>query len=121
AAVREAALLLESMGHHVEEIAPPVPESFVEDFKTYYGMLFLYLNATGKHTFNTSFDWRRTESLTRGFAGYTLRHAYRLPASIARLRASAARSRKVYRDYDLVMTPTLSHVTPKIGHLDPTL
>src|SRR5699024_1139588 len=105
----------------VEEIAAPVPDSFEEDFKTYYGLLFLYMNATGKHTFNDTFDWRRTESLTRGFAGYTLRRSYRLPAAIARLRASARRSREIYADYDLVLTPTVSHLTPRIGHMDPTL
>jgi amidase len=119
AAVHDAARLLESMGHSVEEIAAPVPDYFVEDFKTYYGLLFLFLNATGKHTFNATFDWRRTESLTRGFAGYVLRHAYRIPLSIARLRASTIASRRIYRQYDAVLTPTLSHLTPLIGHLDP--
>ncbi|HET6165246.1 MAG TPA: amidase [Marmoricola sp.] len=120
-AVRTAAELLASMGHHVEEIAAPVPMSFVEDFKTYYGMLFLFLNATGKHTFNKTFDWRATESLTRGFAGYVVRHLYRLPVSIARLRAATVVSRRFFRQYDVVLTPTVSHVTPRIGHLDPTL
>jgi amidase len=120
-AVRAAAELLESMGHHVEEIAAPVPMSFVEDFKTYYGMLFLFLNATGKHTFNKTFDWRATESLTRGFAGYVVRHLYRLPVSIARLRAATIVSRRFFRQYDVVLTPTVAHVTPRIGHLDPTL
>ncbi|MDG3016870.1 amidase [Speluncibacter jeojiensis] len=121
ATVEDAARLLESMGHHVEEIAPPVPMSFVEDFKTYYGLLFLFLNATGKHTFNATFDWRDTESLTRGFAGYALEHAHRLPVAITRLHRSAAHSRSLYERYDVVLTPTVSHLTPRIGHLDPTL
>lgn len=120
AAVRAAGALMESFGHHVEEIDAPVPSYFVEDFKTYYGMLFLFLNATGKRTFGPSFDWRETESLTRGFAGYVVRHLYRLPLSIARLRAATIASRRFFRSYDVVLTPTLSHVTPRIGHLDPT-
>jgi amidase len=121
AAVRGAAELLESMGHHVEAIAAPVPQSFVEDFKTYYGLLFLFLNATGKRTFNDTFDWRETESLTRGFAGYVVRHLYRIPLSIARLRAATIVSRRFFNGYDVVLTPTVSHLTPRIGHLDPTL
>lgn len=121
AAVRAAGALMESMGHHVEEIDAPVPGYFVEDFKTYYGMLFLFLNATGRRTLDPSFDWRTTESLTRGFAGYVVRHLYRLPLSIARLRAATIVSRRFFRSYDVVLTPTLSHVTPRIGHLDPTL
>jgi amidase len=119
ATVRAAAELLESMGHHVEEIPVPVPASFVDDFKTYYGALFLFVNATGRHTFNPTFDWRRTEELTRGFAGYALRHLHRLPLAAARLRASTGASRRLYRQYDAVLTPTLSHVTPRLGHLDP--
>jgi amidase len=120
AAVRAAAELLESMGHHVEEIDAPVPNSFVEDFKTYYGLLFLALNANGKRMFNSSFDWRQTESLTRGFAGYVVRHLYRLPLAIPRLRAATIVSRRFFSSYDAVLTPTLCHVTPRIGHLDPT-
>ena len=119
AAVREAAALLESMGHHIEEIAAPVPASFVEDFKTYYGTLFLAINANGKRMLGPDFDWRSTEPLTRGFAGYALKHAHRLPLAIARLRGSARRSRQLYSEYDAVLTPTLSHITPRIGHLDP--
>ncbi|WP_310961150.1 amidase [Nocardioides terrisoli] len=120
-AVRSAAALLESMGHHVEEIDVPVPDYFVGDFKVYYGLLFLVLNATGRHTFGPSFDWRRTEPLTRGFCAYVLRHLPRVPLAIARLRASTISSRRLYRQYDAVLTPTLSHVTPRIGYLDPTL
>jgi amidase len=119
-AVRAAPALLESLGHHVEEIDAPVPESFVEDFKTYYGLLFLFLNATGKRTFNSTFNWRETESLTRGFAGYVVRHLYRIPLSIARLRAATIVSRRFFASYDAVLTPTLSHLTPRLGHLDPT-
>jgi amidase len=120
-AVRATGKLLEELGHHVEELpAAPVPPYFVEDFKTYYGMLFLALNANGKRMFNASFDWRRTESLTRGFSGYVMRHLYRLPLSIARLRASSIASRRVFRQYDVALTPTLSHRTPALGHLDPT-
>ena len=121
AAVRGAATLLEGMGHHVEEVDAPVPTFFVEDFKTYYGLLFLFLNATGRRTFNDTFDWRRTEPLTRGFAGYVVRHLYRIPLSIARLRAATIASRRFFSSYDVVLSPTVCHVTPAIGHLDPML
>lgn len=121
AAVRDAAGLLESVGHAVEPIAPPVPASFVEDFKIYYGTLFWFLTATGRRTLGSSFDRHLTESLTQGFSAYARRHAARLPGAITRLRASARRSRRLFARYDAVLTPTVSHLTPRLGHLDPTL
>lgn len=121
AAVEEAGRLMESLGHHVETVSPPVSATFVDSFKTYYGLLFLYLNATGRPALGPDFDWRATESLTRGFAGYTLRRLPLLPRAIMRLRAAARDSAAMFSRYHAVITPTVSHLTPRIGHLDPTL
>ena len=38
-AVSRTAVLLQGLGHHVEEIPAPVPQRFTEDFKLYYGFL----------------------------------------------------------------------------------
>src|SRR5699024_7694532 len=113
AAVDEAARLLESLGHHVETIDAPVGADFVDSFKTYYGLLFLYLNATGRPALGRDFDWRATESLTRGFAGHTLRRLPLLPRAIMRLRAAARTTAELFTRYDAVLTPTVSHLTPR--------
>src|SRR5699024_1015909 len=62
-----------------------------------------------------------TESLTRGFAGHTLRRLPLLPRAIMRLRAAARTTAELFTRYDAVLTPTVSHLTPRIGLLDPTL
>ena len=44
----KTAALLESMGHRVEEIDPPVPDSFADDFLLYWGMLAMVVMRTGR-------------------------------------------------------------------------
>jgi amidase len=117
--VRGAAKLLESLGHHVEEIDAPVPEFFVADFLTYWSLLAGHICLTGKRTLDPSFDRHRVDNLTAGLAGNALRRSYRLPLAIARLAASKRVSARFFRSYDAVLTPTLGRVTPEIGWLDP--
>jgi amidase len=118
-AVRDTGKLLESLGHHVEEIDAPVPDSFVDDFLDYWSLLSTYLLATGKRTFDPGFDRRRTDNLSRGLARHGLRRTYRLPLSVARLRLSKYVSARFFRGYDVGLTPVLAQPTPELGWLDP--
>ena len=117
--VLETARLLEKLGHHVEEVDAPVPEVFADDFLNYWSTLALYLTATGRRTFNRTFDRRRHDNLTQGLAKHAVRNSWRLPLSIARLRLSAKVSKVFYRDHDVVLTPTVAKVTPELGWLNP--
>ena len=117
--VLETARLLEKLGHHVEEVDAPVPEVFADDFLNYWSTLALYLTATGRRTFNRTFDRRRHDNLTQGLARHAVRNSWRLPLSIARLRLSAKVSKVFYRDHDVVLTPTVAKVTPELGWLNP--
>ena len=118
--VRGVGKLLESLGHHVEEIDAPVPDSFVDDFLAYWSLLATFLLATGKHTFDPSFDRRRTDNLSRGLARHGLSKLYRLPLTITRLRLSRYVSARFFRGYDVGLTPVLALPTPELGWLDPT-
>ena len=117
--VRDTGKLLESLGHRVEEVDAPVPDSFVEDFLSYWSLLASFIVATGKRTLDPSFDPRRTENLTRGLARYGRRKAYRLPLTLARLHASKYVSARFFREYDVALTPVLALPTPELGWLDP--
>jgi amidase len=118
-AVRGTAKLLESLGHHVEEVDAPVPEVFIEDFVSYWSLLATFIVATGKRTLGPSFDRRLTDNLTRGLARNGLRKSYRLPATITRLALSRHVSARFFREYDVALTPTLALPTPELGWLDP--
>jgi amidase len=118
-AVRSAAALLESLGHHVEEIAAPVPEFFIDDFLAYWSTLATFMLATGKRTLGPDFDKTRTDNLTRGLARHGRRKAWRLPVTLARLGASKYVSARFFGDYDAALTPVLAKPTPELGWLNP--
>jgi amidase len=119
AVVRDAAEQLESLGHHVEEIAVPVPDYFKDDFLGYWSILSTAMLARGRTMFGPDFDRGLTDNLSRGLARHGLRNAWRLPLAIARLRASARVSARFFRQYDAVLSPVLAQPTPELGWLDP--
>lgn len=119
AAVRAAGALLESLGHHVEEVEPPVPASFPDDFLTYWSLLSAMELATGRVTLDPSFRASRTDNLSRGLARDAVRHARAIPGAIARLRDAARVSAEFSESWDLLVSPTLGAVTPEIGRLSP--
>lgn len=119
AAVRQTAALLESLGHHVDEVPPPVPSFFAGDFLTYWSMLALFLYRTGRRTLDHSFDRHRVDDLTHGLARHAVRNLHRMPLAIARLQGSRLISARFYRDWDVTLMPTVGHLTPRLGHLDP--
>ena len=117
--VRDTGKLLESLGHHVEEVDAPVPESFIEDFLTYWSLLATFIVTTGKRTLDPSFDRGLTDNLTRGLARNGRRKSYRLPLTLGRLGASKYVSARFFRDYDAAITPTIALPTPELGWLNP--
>lgn len=119
AAVEETGRLLESLGHRVELVEPPVPVSFVDDFVAYWALLATGLSVGGKRMLDPSFDRRRTEPFTQGLARHGLRTVHKLPATLLRIALVARRSARFYSDFDVSVTPVLARATPEIGWLDP--
>ncbi|MFL6154705.1 MAG: amidase [Marmoricola sp.] len=119
-AVRGAAKQLEALGHHVKEVAMPVPDYFLDDFLAYWSVLSTFMLATGKRTLGADFDRARTDNLSRGLARHGLRQSWRLPLILSRLGASQQVSRRFFKQYDLVLTPVLALPTPELGWLDPS-
>ena len=109
--------LLEELGHRVEQIDPPVPSYFREDFLLYWSMLSLFLVQTGRRSFGDTWDPELLDNLTHGLARHCRRNLHRLPLAIARLRLSGRLSARLYEQYDVVLTPTLATSTPRVGHL----
>ena len=117
----KSAGVLEELGHRVEHIDEhPVPDSFVDDFILYWGFLALVQVRTGRRAFGDTFDRTRLDALTLGLERHTGRNLHRLPGAIMRLRRMRRRSAEFYQTYDVLLTPTLADMTPRVGHLAPT-
>ncbi|MEQ6900606.1 amidase [Nocardioides sp. YIM 152588] len=121
--VLATAALLEDLGHHVTEVPEgqaPVASTFPDDFLLYWGFLALVIVRSGRWTLDRSWDASRCDDLTLGLARHAARRLHRLPAAVARLRASGRRTRAFFAGQDVVLTPTVAAPTPRIGYLDPT-
>lgn len=120
AAVLDAAKLLESLGHTVEEVEiPEEAYSLPEDFIVYWAMLAYFSTTLGKLTVNSDFDASRVEHLTRGLAGHFRGRMRELPGVLWRLSRSPGVYARTLADYDVLLTPVVGHTTPKLGHLSP--
>lgn len=111
--------LLEELGHRVELVEAPVPDSFKGDFLLYWSLLAMFLVASGRRTNGPSWDPSRLDNLTLGLARHARRNLVRVPLAIARLKRSRAASAAFFTKYDVVLTPTLATETPLVGRLDP--
>ncbi|MFS0896035.1 amidase [Mycolicibacterium litorale] len=122
--VREAtmktAALLEELGHRVTPIDNPIPKRFMDDFLLYWSFLSFALVRGGRRTFGAAFDRTRLDNLTLGLEAHAARNLHRLPVATARLARTRRITTGLARDHDVVLTPTLADVPPRIGHLDPT-
>lgn len=117
----KTAVLLEQLGHRVEQIAtPPVPPRFADDFLLYWAFLATALVRGGRRMFGPSFDRSRLDNLTLGLDRHATRNLHRLPVAVARLRMARRHTARLFRSYDVVLTPTLAEEPPLVGHLDPT-
>jgi amidase len=114
------AALLESMGHRVEQIDPPVPDSFADDFLLYWGMLALFIVRTGRASFGPTWDPSRLDNLTLGLDRNTRRHLHRLPGAMAAMAGSKRWAARHRATYDVTLSPTLATSTPQVGRLSPS-
>lgn len=119
-ATRAVAEFLADQGHHVEEVDPPVPAGFDDDFVLYWSLLAWALTSGGKRDLGPDFDVSKCDGFSRGLAAQAKRHAHQLPGVVWRLRRAAARATAFHQRHDLLLSPVLAHPTPPVGHLDPS-
>lgn len=123
--VRACGALLESMGHHVEEVsvtAEPslAPPTFGQDFPLYWSVIALALVEGGRKQWGPSYDKTKLDHLTRGLARNAKRNAHRLPGMLRRLQRLTASAAEFHTRYDVLFSATLGTPTPRLGVLDPT-
>ncbi|MFF3670467.1 amidase [Microtetraspora malaysiensis] len=120
AAVERCARLLEDQGHVVEPIPVPVDARFADDFETYWGLLAAMTGGLGKVTFDRSFDAGKLDGLTEGLRRSFTRGGWaRTPGALRWLRRAAARYARAFDRCELILSPVVANVTPRLGHLSP--
>lgn len=118
-AVARTAELLAELGHHVEEAAIPVAESFIEDFSLYWGFLSFAIATGGKQMYGPSFDKAKTEPLSKGLAAMYRKGLAKTPQTLYRLRRTHQEYAQMFQRFDVVLSPVVAHTTPKLGYLSP--
>ena len=115
----ETASLLEELGHRVTVIDNPVPHRFIDDFLLYWSFLAFALVRGGRRMFGETFDRTRLDNLTLGLEQHAARNLMRLPTALARLARTRRITARLHSTYDVLLTPTLADVTPRIGRPRP--
>ena len=110
--LNETALLCESLGHSVEEIALPFKDQLVDDFITYYSFLFFSLHRFGKIAIGPGFDGSKVEKLCAHLSGNFTGNMAKLPFVLRRLKNTIKVTRKLHKQYDVLLCPTLSSPAP---------
>jgi amidase len=114
---------LTALGHDVVEV--PLPGDavrFMHAFKHYWSLLAFSTQHFGKRVMHSpDFDRRLTDPLTRGLARRFVRNAWRTPGALRTLKHSERLYRDAFADVDVIVSPTLGYVTPRLGHLDPSV
>lgn len=114
---------LTALGHEVVEV--PIPGDgvrFMEAFKHYWSLLAFSTQHFGKKVMHSpDFDKRLTDPLTQGLSRRFVRNAWRTPSALRTLKRSEQVYRDAFDDVDLIVSPTLGYVTPRLGHLSPAL
>ena len=117
ATVRHTADLCSDLGHDVEFIPFPFDEQFGRDFLRYWAGVAFAIQVGGKQAFDPEFDKTKLEPFTYELSGLFKHIAVRMPAALRRLRAFPATYAAAFVDFDVMLSPVLSHPAPEIGYL----
>ena len=121
AIVNDSADVFAELGHHVTAIDLPVGPQFVADFELYWCMLAVLSLASSQVQHGRGFDPRKVDPITRGMAKTFMLNAHRTVPTIRRLRGVARLYDDVFKDFDVMLSPTLSHAAPELGYLSPEI
>lgn len=121
AAVEDTAALLEAAGHIVEPITLPVTAQFADDFVQYWALLADLAVGTGRLILDRSFDAAKADGLSLGLRAHHRRNLHRTPGALLRLRGIAGQYAQMFTRHEVVLSPVLSHTTPRLGYIAPTV
>ena len=115
--------MLTSLGHELIPVTFPVFEQDIEDFKLLWASNGFGVKHFGKLMFPAPYNPKNVTNLTNGLSSYFTQRILQTPFMLKRVR----KTHKTYQqflekhDIDIMLSPTVSHLTPPIGHLDMNL
>lgn len=119
---QETAKLLQSLGHTVEQIALPIDiDGMSEHYLNYYGFMAYVMTHWDKAVLKAKVDHSLLEPFTVGLSTQFKGNALKTPGSITKLRKAGKEVEELFSKYDVLMTPSVSHTTPRIGHFSTQL
>ena len=117
ATVHRTGDLCSDLGHNVEFIPFPFDDQFGRDFLRYWAALAWSIKVGGKRALDPEFDKSKLEPFAIGLSDLFKHVAVRMPATLRRLRQFPATYASKFADFDVMLTPVLSHPAPPIGYL----
>jgi amidase len=118
-AVLETGRLCEQLGHRVEHIDFPYPSRIGHDFTTYWGMMAFYMKHFGRMHAGKGFDRDLLEDLTHDLSNHFRQYMREAPGIIRRLRRFGASYARNFDRFDVLLSPVVGRVTPRLGVLGP--
>ncbi len=117
AAVRAAGATLESLGHAVEEIPYPYPDTVIDDFFYYWGLLSWAQVRLSRFLIHPDFDRSAIDPWTRGLVDYFQNNKRKTAQAVMRMRAVTQVHERLMSRFDALVSPVLGSVATPIGHL----
>ncbi len=111
--------LCEELGHMVEEIPTPFHEQVMFDFMVYWGMMAFSIDLFGKKIIASGFNRKKLEECTIGMSRLFRENLFKAPFVIRRLFKFARHYEDIFKKYDILLSPTLSHPPPELGYIGP--
>lgn len=117
--VNSIGALCEKLGHTVCEIPCPCEAGMADDFILYWGMMAFFIRFFGPIIIAPGFDKNGLEDWTVKLSGYFQKNFLKTPATIKRLIGFTEAYNKIFKTFDILLNPTLSHPSPQIGYMGP--
>jgi amidase len=119
AVLNSAVETLAGQGHELVETRLGLDGDWVEDFKLYWAALAVLLTAANAALHGRHFDRRQLDPFTRGLAGLVRRRPLAVVKAIRRLRGGGRLYEDHFTQFDVLLSPVLSHPAPAIGEHAP--
>lgn len=111
--------LCEKSGHTVYKIPCPCKAEMADDFIIYWGMIAFFIRFFGPLIITPGFDKSGLEEWTIKLSGQFQANFLKIPAIVKRLIKFTKTYNDIFKNFDILLSPALSHPTPEIGYLGP--